>query len=424
MKNKIYWQTTVEMPSAENLAPIPPKADVIIIGGGYTGLSAARTLAKDNANVVVLEAETIGWGASSRNGGMTLTGLKESMQTVVKRHGLELAKELFQASLDAVNLVEQIVAEENIDCGFARYGHLFTANKPKHYVSLQKEAEFLAKKFNHPTTMIPAKDLRGEIGSDIYHGALLDEISGGLNPARYVAGLAGAAARAGAKLCARARVNQIERREGRFVIRTERGNAEAQSVLIATSGYTGGITNSLRRRIFPVGSYVIATEKLSVELARELSPRNRMIFDYKNFLNYFRLWDNRLIFGGRPTFFPESEKTLAQNGETLRREMVEVYPQLKDAKVEYVWSGAIDFALDQMPHVGEEDGIFFALGYAGHGVALATYLGASVGAAMLKGGVKENPFARYDFAPVPLYNGTPWFLPLAGAWYRILDWAG
>lgn len=424
MKQQIYWQTTVEMPDDENLAALPPKADVAIIGGGYTGLSAARTLAKQGAQVVVLEAQTIGWGASSRNGGMTLTGLKESMRTIVKRYGLSLAKELFQSSLDAVSLVEQIVAEENIQCGFARYGHLFTANKPKHYVALQKEAEFLAKEFNHPTTMIPSNELRDEIGSDIYHGGLLDEVSGGLNPAQYVAGLAHAALRAGATLCARARVNKIERRERRFFIQTERGSVDAQSVLVATSGYTDGIMKGLQRRIFPVGSYIIATEKLSDDLARELSPHNRMIFDYKNFLNYFRLWDKRLIFGGRPTFFPEKADTLTKNGETLRRDMIQVYPQLKDVRADYVWSGAIDFALDQMPHVGEADGVFYALGYAGHGVALATYLGASVGEAIVKDNVKESPFAQYAFAPVPLYNGTPWFLPLAGAWYKILDWVG
>ncbi|HNE06207.1 MAG TPA: FAD-dependent oxidoreductase, partial [Anaerolineales bacterium] len=132
MKQHIYWHTTVQMPEGNNLTPIPTKADVAIIGGGYTGLSAARTLAKQGVSVVVLEAETIGWGASSRNGGMTLTGLKPAMQTVIKNYGRELAKELFQCSLDSVNIVEQIVKEENINCGFARYGHLLTANKPKH----------------------------------------------------------------------------------------------------------------------------------------------------------------------------------------------------------------------------------------------------------------------------------------------------
>ncbi len=424
MKQHIYWHTTVQMPDDSDLTPIPAKADVAVIGGGYTGLSAARTLAKQGVNVVVLEAETIGWGASSRNGGMTLTGLKPAMQTVIKKYGRELAKELFQCSLDSVVFVERIVKEENIDCGFARTGHLLTANKPKHYDALKDEVDFMAREFNHNVRLVSPKDLRSEIGTDLYHGALVDEVSGGLNPAQYVAGLADAAARAGAMLCAQARVTKIERREGRFFIQTERGSLEAESVLAATSGYTGGVTKKLQKKIIPIGSFIIATEKLSDELAHELSPKNRMIFDTKHFLNYFRLWDRRMIFGGRAAFFPENENTVAQSGEILRREMIQVYPQLKDVKVDYVWGGTLDFAFDQMTHVGEEDGIFYALGYAGHGVAMATHLGATVAEAMMKGNIKEHPFAKFGFpsAPLGLYNGSPWFLPFAGLWYRILDW--
>jgi glycine/D-amino acid oxidase-like deaminating enzyme len=420
----IYWHTTVQMPDGNNLSPIPSKAEVAIIGGGYTGLSAARTLAKQGVNVVVFEAETIGWGASSRNGGMTLTGLKPAMQTVIKKYGRELAKELFQCSLDSVNIVEQIVKEENINCGFARTGHLLTANKPKHYESLQGEVDFMAKEFNHNVRLVSPKDLRSEIGTDVYHGALVDEVSGGLNPAQFVAGLAGAAARAGATLCARARVTKIERSLSRFFIQTQRGSLEAESVLVATSGYTGRVTKKLQKRIIPIGSFIIATERLSDDLAHELSPKNRMIFDYKHFLNYFRLWDNRMIFGGRAAFFPENENTIAQSGEILRDEMIKVYPQLKDVRVEYVWGGTLDFAFDQMTHVGEEDGVFYSLGYAGHGVAMATYLGATVAEAMMKGNIKEHPFAKFDFpsAPLGLYNGSPWFLPFAGLYYKILDW--
>ena len=425
MKQQIYWHTTVQMPDASNLTPIPADVDFAVIGGGYTGLSAARTLAQQGAKVVVLEAETIGWGASSRNGGMALTGLKVGMATIIKKYGRELAKTLFQYSLDSVNTVEQIVKEENIDCGFERYGHLLTANKPKHYEALKDEVDFMAKEFNHNVRLVPASELKSEIGSNVYHGALVDEVSGGLNPAQYVAGLAAATEKAGAMLCARARVNRLERGEKRFVIETERGSLSAKSVLVATSGYTGNVTKKLQKKIIPIGSFIIATEKLSNELANELSPHNRMIFDYKHFLNYFRLWDNRMIFGGRAAFFPENEKTIEQSAEILRREMVSVYPQLNDAKVEYAWGGTLDFAFDQMTHVGEVDGLFYSLGYAGHGVAMATHLGKTVAEAiMVKGTIKEHPFAQFDFpsAPMGLYNGSPWFLPFAGMYYKVLDW--
>lgn len=413
------------MPGEENtITPLPDKVDVAVIGGGYTGLSAARTLAKRGVKVTVLEAETIGWGASSRNGGMVLTGLKLGMQTVIKRYGREAAKRLFRCSLDSIALVEQIVREENIDCGFARTGHLLAANKPGHFDALKDEVEFTAKEFNHTVRLVSSKEMRDEIGSGIYHGALVDEVSGGLNPAQYVTGLARAAEKAGAVLHARARVNNLQRRGARFHIQTERGSLKAESVLVGTSGYTGSVTKKLQKKIIPIGSFIIATERLPEKLANELSPKNRMIFDSMHYLNYFRLWDNRLIFGGRAAFFPETANTIRRSAEILRREMVQVYPQLKNVNVEYVWGGTLDFAFDMMTHVGEVDGMYYSLGYAGHGVAMATYLGDTVAEAMLAGTIKEHPFAQFDFpgAPLGLYNGSPWFLPLAGAWHKFLDW--
>lgn len=424
LKQEIYWHSTVQMPDDSNLTPLPEKVDVAILGGGFTGLSAARTLVKRGVKVAVLEANTIGWGASSRNGGMTLTGLKPSMHTVIKQYGRDIAKRLFQCSLDAVDTVEQVIKEENIDCGFARRGHLLAANKSKQYEALQKEVEFMEKEFNHKVRVISRQQQREEIGTDLYYGALIDEVSGGLNPAQYVAGLAGAAERAGATLHARARVNMLRRGGGRFVVETERGIVHAENVLVGTSGYTGNVTKSLQRKIIPIGSFIIATEKLSNELANELNPKNRMIFDYKHYLNYFRMWDNRMIFGGRAAFFPENPNTIRRSAEILQREMVQVYPQLKDTKVEYVWGGTLDFAFDMMTHVGEMDGIYFSLGYAGHGVAMASYLGKTVAEAIMNGNIKDHPFTSFEFpgAPMGLYNGYPWFLPLAGLWHKILDW--
>jgi glycine/D-amino acid oxidase-like deaminating enzyme len=425
IQQQIYWHTTIQMPGEEHVTPLPGNVDVAILGGGYTGLSAARTLAKQGAKVAVLEAETIGWGASSRNGGMVLTGLKLGMGTIQKRYGSELAKRLFQYSLDSIDTVEQIVKEENIDCGFARNGHLLTANKPKHFVKLQEEVEFMEKEFGYKARLVSRKNQHEEIGSDLYYGAIVDEVSGGLNPAQYVAGLACAAEKAGAELHAHARVMRIERSQNRFAVETERGPLTADSVLVATSGYTGNATKKLQKKIIPIGSFIIATEKLPHELARELSPQNRMIFDYKHYLNYFRLWDNRLIFGGRAAFFPETANTIKRSAEILQREMIQVYPQLKGVKVEYVWGGTLDFAFDMMTHAGEVDGIYYSLGYAGHGVAMATHLGKTVAEAMRQGGIREHPFNLIPFPPAPLhlYNGFPWFLPLAGAWHKVLDWA-
>ena len=198
----------------------------------------------------------------------------------------------------------------------------------------------------------------------------------------------------------------------------------AESVFIATSGYTSDATPALRKKIIPIGSFIIATERLSETLARELSPRNRMIYDSKHYLYYYRLTpDNRMLFGGRAAFFPETGSTIRRSAEILQRGMISVYPQMRDVKVEYAWGGTLDFCFDTMPHAGRMDGIYYAVGYAGHGVAMATYLGAKI-ADQVSGGAEENPYANVPFpgAPLGLYNGRPWFLPFAGAYYKVLDW--
>ena len=424
IKERIYWHDTVTMPGDSPLTPLPGKVDVAVVGGGYTGISAARTLARRGTAVAVLEAENIGWGASSRNGGMSLTGLSVAMQAVIDKCGRPLAKQLFQCSLDSIALVEAIIREEHINCDFARTGHLVVANKPKHIDALAAEVEFMQKEFDHTVRLVPKNELQSEIGSSLYFGGLVDEASGGLNPARYMAGLAQAAANAGAALCAKARLLKIEPSGTSTRVVTSRGTISADKVLIATAGYTGAATPNLKRKIIPVGSYIIATEPLPPELAHELSPHNRMIFDCRHVLNYYRLSaEDRMIFGGRAAFFPESGRNIRRSADILRRDMLRVYPQLANTPVEYVWGGTLDFAHDQMTHVGEQDGLVYALGYAGHGVAMATYLGKTVAEAMLTGTLKDHPFAAFPFPKVPLYNGNPWLiLPLAGMWHHFLDW--
>jgi glycine/D-amino acid oxidase-like deaminating enzyme len=422
-----YWLTTVQMPTS-TARPLPEAADVAIIGAGFTGLSAALSLAKRGAKVVVLESETIGWGASSRNGGMVLTGLKLGVNKLISMYGRELARRMYAASLETIDAVEQVVKEENIACDFVRTGHLEVACKPAHFADYSRQAEVIAREFNHQLRVVPRDQLRSEIGSDIYYGGMVDEISAGLNPARYVAGLGAAATRAGAQICERSRLQNIQR-ESRggapgFRLNSSRGAIWARNVLVGTSGYTGAATPALRKKIIPIGSFIIATQVLSQALARELSPRNRQIYDSKNYLYYYRLTpDNRMLFGGRAAFFPETDRTIRKSAEILRRGMIDVFPQLRDTPVEYVWGGTLDFCFDIMPHAGQVDGIYFALGYAGHGVAMATYQGQKM-AEWIAGGKTDNPFAEIPFpgAPLGLYNGKPWFLPFAGAYYKVLDW--
>ena len=275
------WLEGVTFPAIDPMQPLTARADVAIVGGGYTGLAAARELARRGAAVALLEARTLGWGASSRNGGMVLTGLKLEAEQLVAKYGLETARRLFAASLKALDCVERIVAEEQIACDFARSGHLLLACKPAHFQALTHEAELLERDFGHTTRVIQPSRLRGEIGSDAYAGGLVDEASAGINPARYVAGLARAAQRAGAQLYQHAPVERIARAGSDWQLTTPRGTLRASAVLLASGGYSGPATPALRRKIVPLGSYIIATEPLPESLARELSPHNRMIFELK-----------------------------------------------------------------------------------------------------------------------------------------------
>jgi glycine/D-amino acid oxidase-like deaminating enzyme len=423
-----YWLQTVSEPAQGTRDPLPESVDVAVVGAGFCGLSAARALAGRGRRVAVLEAETLGWGASCRNGGMVLSGMKLPVPTLIARYGREAVRRMYAASLESIDLVEQIAKEERIDCAFSRCGHLEVACKASHFAAYSKAAERIKREFNHELRIVPGSELGQEIGSDIYFGGLVDETSAGLNPAQYVAGLAKAAQRAGAYLYPHTRVLDVKAEVAngnrRFRVSTSRGSLLAKEVLLASGAYTTSATPALRNKVIPIGSYIIATEILPADLARELSPRNRMIYDSKHFLYYYRLTpDNRLLFGGRAAFFPESENTVRESAELLRRGMIEVYPQLRETKVEFVWGGTLDFTFDVMPHSGKLDGMYFAAGFAGHGVAAATWMGAKL-AGVICGDPDDNPFSAISFpaAPIGLRSGNTWALPLAGMYYRVLDY--
>ncbi len=428
MQEKNYWLDTVSIPSENSTGPLPENVDVAVVGAGVTGLSAALHLAKRGAKVAVLEAETFGWGASSRNGGMVLTGMKLAVPTLISRYGVALVRRMYAASLASIDCTEKIVAEEAIACDFSRCGHLEVACKQAHFNGYAESAGQIKREFGHELRIIPRGELRAEIGSNIYFGGMVDETSAGLNPARYVGGLAQATQRAGATMLDRTRVEGVgmETTNGnrKYRVRTSRGALLARDVVLASGAYTTQATPALRKKIIPIGSYIIATETLPEALARELSPRNRMIYDSKHFLYYYRLTpDRRMLFGGRAAFFPENENTVRQSAEILRRGMIDVYPQLRDTKVEYVWGGTLDFAFDVMPHAGQMDGMYYSVGYAGHGVAIGTYLGTKI-ASVISGDANDIPFWGIPFrgAPLGLRSGHTWALPLAGMYYKFLDW--
>lgn len=426
MQTNNFWTIDAPRPSDLATSPLPARADVAIVGSGYTGLHAALALRKAGAEVVVLEQHTIGWGASSRNGGMATSGLKMEMPAVFRKYGAETGRQFWAWAQGAIDHVARTVREEGIECDFRRSGHVLLAAKPAHYTRMIEETEWFHHALGHTDvhTVAPA-DLAAEIGSTVYFGAQVDESSAALHPARYVFGLAQAAARYGARLVEDAPVLAVAREQGGFRLSTRQGEVRSNEVLLATNGYTTGLVPDARRGIFPAGSYIIVTEPLSLEMQSEVSPRNRMFFDSKHFLNYFRLTpDGRMLFGGRHDLSTTHDSD--ESAYLLRRRMLEVFPQLASVPSAFTWTGKLGLTFDLMPHIGRtsgrEGGIWYAYGYAGHGVAIASRMGCEVGE-MIAGKRRGNLFSeiahyRYPFTPYDRY-----YLPLVSAWFRFLDWA-
>jgi glycine/D-amino acid oxidase-like deaminating enzyme len=374
------------------------------------------------AIVVVVEREQVGWGASSRNGGQVLTGMKLDVGTLVDRFGAVRARQLFDVATDSIARLEALIGEEAIECEYTRAGHLQAAFKPSHFDAFLEEQALLARVFDHEVRVLPRSEQHGEIGSDAYHGVLVDERSGGLNPAQYVRGLAAAATRAGAAIVTGAGVTSLERKPSVWRVRTTAGDIEAQDLLVATNGYTDAAVPALQRRFVPIGSYIIATEPLDEHVATSLLPRRRMAFDSKHFLYYFRLTtDRRLLFGGRAEFGRPDERTTRRAAAILRKGMDTVFPSLSGVGIDYAWGGNVAFTRDQMPRAGRLDDLNYAGGYCGHGVAMATYLGEQI-ARRIGGEPIEHPLFDDRFPAIPMYSGNPWFLPLVGAYYQVKDW--
>lgn len=427
-----YWLDTI--PSTADIhnpqstirnrqSAIPSRADVLIVGAGYTGLAAARRLAKTGAFVLVIEREQAGYGASSRNAGQVLTGLRLAPARLVSRYGETQARHFFDASLESIAALEAIIAADSIDCEYERAGHIQLAAKASHFAAFRDEQSLLARVFNHRVELVAGAEQRREIGSDRYHGLLLDSHSATVNPVRLVAGLARSASRAGARIATGVEVQRVQRIAGGWTVSTSSGPVHANELFVATNGYTGAATPALQRRFVPVGSYIITTAPISAAQADAVLPRRRMAFDSKHFVHYFRVTaDRRLLFGGRAEFTQPSAQTTRRAAAILRRDMLSVFPDLAGVPVEYAWGGKVAFTRDERPHAGRlDEGMYFAGGYAGHGIAMAAMLG-DVVARRLAGESVAHPLMDDRCPAIPLYNGTPWFLPLAGAYYRVKDW--
>jgi glycine/D-amino acid oxidase-like deaminating enzyme len=422
MKFSSYWLDTAPGDSpARSKTVVEGRTEVAVIGGGLTGVVAALHLARRGAKVDLFEQNTVGFGASGRNGGMATTGMSIGIRDAVAKLGFDTAVRLYGAYTEAIDLVETLVTEEHIDCDFARTGKLNLASKPAHYQGFEETHELLNTRLGLETQLVPKTELRREIGSDAFHGALVESKSAGLHVGKYIRGLGRAAERAGVTIHEKARVQRRTKLGSGHALETPRGRMHAEQVLLATGAYTRRPFHWHQVRIAPVGSFIIATEPLDRGVCDDVLPTRRMASDSKNLLNYFRITpDDRMLFGGRARFAMSNRQSDRKSGRLLRDAMVRTFPQLADAKIEYCWGGQVDMSLDRLVHAGQHDGVYYAMGYAGHGVQMATYMGRQM-AEYMSGVPEANIWRDFEFRRIPGHFGPPWFLPVAGAYYKFKD---
>ena len=349
-------------------------ADVCVIGAGYTGLSAALHLAKAGKQVVILEAARVGWGASGRNGGHVGTGQRADQFALEKWYGKETAKELWRLGLDAVDLVESLVKEHSIDCELGK-GNIHYAAKPAHVSELREEIEHLETAYDyHQLRGVEKADL-GSLGSaQGFHYAMVDEGARHLHPLKYCLGLARAAMAAGVMIYEQSRATGLQVQGDGAVVQTSSGSIRADRVVLACNGYLEKLYSPIASNIMPINNFIVATEPLSEEIARQLNPLNASLSDSLFVINYWKLSeDRRLIFGGGETY---SDKFPSSITDFVRPHLLGVYPELADTRLDFGWGGTLAITRNRMPDMGVKQGVvYYAQGFSGHGVPTATMAG-------------------------------------------------
>ncbi len=425
MKTLPYWWEDVPSETVQP-AQIPAKLDAAIIGAGYSGLSAALVLARAGLSVAVFEAGELGEGASSRNGGMVGPSFhKLGVAGLRAKFGAEISNNILRESAGFVDYLEGFLQQENIDADFKRTGRFLGAKRPAHYDKMARLLDALQQSCAVSGHMVLENQLNDEIGSDIFCGGVVFDADGGLHPAKYLARLAAKVREAGGLILTHTPVERVEKTKAGFSLKTPLGQTSAERVAICTNGYTGKQFGEFRRRVIPIRSAMIATEELPGELIAKLMPKGRMHGDSRRVFSYYRPSPDgkRILFGGRATM-GKTDRPEA-NAKQLRRTMIEVFPDLSEVNISHVWSGLVAYSFDHAPHIGQRNGLYFAMGYCGSGVSRASYFGNRLGYKMLDQEEKgRTAFDELAFSGQAFYSGNPWFMPAVMNWYRTLDRLG
>ncbi len=374
LRPQSYYAASISQPFAGDQADGDMQADVCIIGGGYTGASAALHLAQQGVSVILLEAHTVGWGASGRNGGQVCTGQRQEQQALEQQFGKAHAHTLWDLSEEAKHCLRSLIEEHSIECDY-KAGIAHADHKPGYVDDTREYVDKLNQEYDYDQIRYLSKDEMAEVtGSDTYYGGSFDLGAGHLHPLNYALGLAHAAKKLGAKIYEHAPVSSYQVADD-VTINTPDFKVKANHVVLACNGYLGKLEPRLAGKIMPINNFVAATEPLSDSLADRINPRDVAIADSRFVVNYYRMSaDRRLLFGGGENYRAGFPKDIAA---FVRKPMCQIYPELKETPIEFAWGGTLAVTLNRLPHFGtlDQGRVIYAQGYSGQGVALATLAG-------------------------------------------------